>query len=145
MRSVVHKAYAQIKLDGKVKLFRSENKEYQDGQQKRDFLYVKDAVAMTLHLAESASAAGLYNLGSGFASTWIELVTPIFESLGKPINIEFVDLPDVLRGKYQYYTCADITRLRLAGWSGPGHNLNDAVRDYVVNYLSPKRRLGEVG
>jgi ADP-L-glycero-D-manno-heptose 6-epimerase len=143
MRSVVHKAYAQIKNEGKVKLFRSDRADYRDGEQMRDFLYVKDAVAMTLHLAESPGASGLYNVGSGRASTWIELVTPIFESLGLPVNIEFVDLPEVLRGKYQYYTCADIGRMRATGWASPGYALADAVKDYVQRYLVPDRRLGD--
>ena len=143
MRSVVHKAYAQIRNERKVKLFRSHHPEYRDGEQQRDFLYVKDAVAMTMHLAETPSAAGLYNLGSGGASTWIELVTPIFEALGLPVDIEFIDLPEVLRGKYQYYTCADIARLRADGWASQGHTLSAAVKDYVTRYLVPDRRLGD--
>ena len=143
MRSVVHKAYAQIKNEGKVKLFRSDRPDYVDGGQMRDFLYVKDAVAMTLHLAEAPQAAGIYNVGSGHASTWIELVTPIFKTLGLPVAIEFIDLPEVLRGKYQYYTCADISRLRSSGWTGPGHSLPEAVQDYVGRYLVPDRRLGD--
>jgi ADP-L-glycero-D-manno-heptose 6-epimerase len=135
MRSVVHKAYAQIREKGSVQLFKSEHPDYPDGGQKRDFFYVKDAVQATIHLAATPGAAGLFNLGSGQASTWLELVTPIFGALGLPVNIEFIDLPAPLRGKYQYYTCADTSRLRSTGWAGPTHSLDSAVRDYVSNHL----------
>jgi len=135
MRSVVHKAYGQIKDTGTVQLFKSEHPDYADGGQMRDFFYVKDAVDATIHLAATPGASGLFNLGSGMASTWIELVTPLFQELGLPVNIQFVDLPAALRGKYQYYTCADISRLRATGWSGPHFTLNAAVRDYVSQHL----------
>ena len=135
MRSVVHKAYGQIKDTGTVQLFRSEHPDYADGGQMRDFFYVKDAVDATIHLAATPGASGLFNLGSGMASTWIELVTPLFQELGLPLNIQFVDLPAALRGKYQYYTCADISRLRSTGWTGPHFTLDSAVRDYVSQHL----------
>jgi ADP-L-glycero-D-manno-heptose 6-epimerase len=133
MRSVVHKACGQIRETGKVSLFRSHHPDFRDGEQRRDFLYVKDAVAMTLHLATTPAAAGIYNLGSGQAATWIDLVTPIFEALGLPVAIEFIDMPEILRGKYQYHTCADIRRLQQTGWAGPTHSLSAAVHDYVTN------------
>jgi len=135
MRSVVHKAFAQIQEAGRVRLFKSGNPEYRDGEQKRDFMYVKDAVAATLHLAFTPKAVGLFNVGSGRASTWIELVTPIFHELGVPVNLEFIDLPESLREKYQYYTRADTSRLMEAGWSGPQFSLDQAVRDYVGQHL----------
>jgi ADP-L-glycero-D-manno-heptose 6-epimerase len=144
MRSVVHKAFGQIRETGRVKLFKSEHPDYRDGEQKRDFFYVKDAVDATLHLAFNPKAAGLFNLGSGRASTWIELVTPIFRELGMPVNIEFIDLPAALREKYQYYTCADISRLLAAGWRGPRFSLEEAVRDYVGRYLIPQVSLQPV-
>ncbi len=144
MRSVVDKATAQIRAVGRVNLFKSEHPDFRDGQQQRDFLYVKDAVAATLHLAAAPEASGLYNIGSGRASTWIELVTPIFAALGLPVVIDFVPLPEALRGKYQYYTCADVARLASTGWSGPCYSLPEAVSDYVVNYLVPDRRLGQI-
>ena len=144
MRSVVHKACGQIRATGKVSLFRSHHPDFRDGEQRRDFLYVKDAVAMTLHLATTPAAAGIYNLGSGQAATWIDLVTPIFEALGLPVAIEFIDMPEILRGKYQYHTCADVRRLQQTGWTGPTHSLSAAVRDYVTNYLVPDRRLGDL-
>jgi len=137
MRSVVHKAYEQIREKGSVKLFKSAHPEYKDGEQKRDFFYVKDAVDATIHLGFTPAASGLYNLGSGIASTWIELVTPIFDVLSLPIKIEFIDLPAHLREKYQYYTCADTSRLLATGWSGPRYSLDKAVRDYVGSYLIP--------
>ena len=144
MRSVVHKACGQIRDTGKVSLFRSYHPDYRDGQQRRDFLYVKDAVAMTLHLATAPGAAGIYNLGSGHAATWIELVTPIFDALNLQPNIDFIAMPDVLRGKYQYHTRADTRRLSATGWTAPGLPLAAAVRDYVTNYLLPDRRLGDL-
>lgn len=143
MRSVVHKACGQILDTGRVQLFKSESPDYPDGGQRRDFVYLKDAVAMTLHLATSPGAAGLFNIGTGTASTWIELVTPIFHALGRPVDIGFIELPEALKGKYQYHTCADTTRLRESGWDGRVHTLDEAVADYVKNYLVPGTRLGE--
>jgi len=144
MRSVVHKACGQIRETGKVSLFRSYHPDYRDGQQRRDFLYVKDAVAMTLHLAKTPDAAGIYNIGSGTAATWIDLVTPIFDALNLPADISFIDMPEVLRGKYQYHTCANTRRLLDTGWSGSRTSLAAAVQDYVTNYLIPDRRLGDL-
>jgi ADP-L-glycero-D-manno-heptose 6-epimerase len=140
MRSIVHKAYEQIRAAGSVRLFKSYRPEFRDGEQRRDFIYVKDAVDMTLHLAESG-AAGLYNVGSGSARTWLELVRPIFHALELPERIEFVEMPPELRGKYQYYTCARIGRLRSTGYDRPITPLADAVTDYVTNYLVPQRQL----
>lgn len=143
MRSVVHKAYAQIRDEHKVRLFKSHHPDYRDGEQRRDFVYVKDAVNMTLHLARS-SASGLFNVGTGSASTWIDLVTPIFDSLETPIKIEFIDMPAALREKYQYHTCADTQRLKSTGWKDEIHSLQAAVSDYVSNYLIHGRRLGQI-
>ncbi|MEO8614623.1 MAG: ADP-glyceromanno-heptose 6-epimerase [Luteolibacter sp.] len=143
MRSVVHKAFGQIRENGKVQLFKSEHPDFRDGEQMRDFFYVKDAVDATIHLGGHSEASGLFNLGSGVASTWIQLITPIFNQLGLPVNIEFIDLPDSLRGKYQYHTCADISRLKATAWFGPGFPLEAAVRDYVSDYLIPGRYLGD--
>ena len=146
MRSLVHKACGQILATGKVQLFKSHRPDYKDGEQMRDFLYVKDAIRMTLHLAETPTAGGLFNLGSGAAHTWIELATAIFTALGKQPNIEFIDMPEHLQSKYQYYTCADITKLRGSGFSTEITPLAEAVRDYVQGYLVPDKRLGdEVG
>jgi ADP-L-glycero-D-manno-heptose 6-epimerase len=143
MRSVVAKSHVQIKETGKIGLFKSYNPKYADGAQMRDFLYVKDAVEMTLHFAEKGNAAcGLYNLGSGEANTWLTLAGAIFDSLGLPPKIEFVEMPEALREKYQYYTKADISKLRESGYEKPVTPLAVATADYVRNYLVPDKRLG---
>ncbi len=131
MRSLVHKAFGEIGATGRVRLFKSYKPEYADGGQKRDFLYVDDAVAMAIHLAESPTACGLYNVGSGEARTWVELVTPIFTTLGKPVDIEYVDMPDSIRDKYQYHTRAELDRLRDSGYTAPITPLAEAVATYV--------------
>ncbi len=144
MRSLVNKAYQQILATGRVQLFRSHRPDFRDGEQMRDFLYVKDAVEMTLHFAESAtSAGGLYNLGSGEANTWLTLAGGIFSALGRTPQIDFIDMPEVLRGKYQYYTKADISKLRETGYQRQVTPLVEAVRDYVQNHLVTGRKLGE--
>jgi ADP-L-glycero-D-manno-heptose 6-epimerase len=145
MRSLVHKACGQILATGKVQLFKSHRPDYKHGEQMRDFLYVKDAIRMTLHLAETSSAGGLFNLGSGKAHTWIELATAIFTALGKEPVIDFIDMPDHLQSKYQYYTCADIAKLRASGFTQDITTLTVAVRDYVQGYLVPDKRLGDEG
>jgi ADP-L-glycero-D-manno-heptose 6-epimerase len=143
MRSLVNKSYQQILATGKVGLFKSYRPDYKDGEQKRDFLYVKDAVEMTLHFAEKGKAAGgLYNLGSGHANTWLTLTNAIFAALGRPPKIEFIPMPEVLRGKYQYFTQADTSKLRDSGYGRAVTPLAEAVRDYVQNYLVPAKKLG---
>jgi ADP-L-glycero-D-manno-heptose 6-epimerase len=143
MRSVVHKAYPQIRDEGFVRLFKSHHPGYADGEQRRDFLYVKDAVAMTLHLAERMKCGGLYNIGSGQSHTWKELVGPIFDAVGKPESIRYIDMPEELRAKYQYDTRADISKLREHGYDREVTPLAEAVADTVSNYLIPDRRLGD--
>jgi ADP-L-glycero-D-manno-heptose 6-epimerase len=144
MRSVVSKALGQIKESGKIGLFKSYDPKYPDGGQMRDFLYVKDAVEMTLHFAEKGSSvSGLFNLGSGEANTWATLADAIFAALGRPPNIEFIEMPEILRAKYQYYTKADISKLRASGYSRAITPLREAVADYVGNYLVPDKRLGD--
>jgi ADP-L-glycero-D-manno-heptose 6-epimerase len=140
MRSIVYKAYEQIRTSGRVALFKSYRPEYRDGEQQRDFIYVKDAVEMTLHLAES-EATGLFNVGSGTAHTWLQLVRPIFRALELPERIDFIEMPVHLRGKYQYSTCARTRRLQSTGYDRPVMPLADAVTDYVTNYLVPQRPL----
>ncbi len=142
MRSVVHKACAQVRDEGAVRLFRSHHPDYRDGEQRRDFVYVKDVVAMTLHVAERRET-GLFNIGSGHAHTWLDLVRPIFAALRVPERIEFVDMPEALRETYQYHTQADISRLRATGYTAPCTPLAEAVTDYVAGYLVPGRHLGD--
>ena len=142
MRSVVHKAFSQVRDEGVVRLFRSHHPDYRDGEQRRDFVYVKDVVEMTLHLA-AHGVAGLFNVGSGEAHTWLDLVRPIFAALGREERIEFVDMPATLRDTYQYHTQADVTRLRATGYSTPPTPLDASVTDYVRSYLLPGQHLGD--
>jgi ADP-L-glycero-D-manno-heptose 6-epimerase len=136
MRSLVNKAYQQILSTGRVQLFKSHKPEFKDGEQMRDFLYVKDAVEMTIHFADQATTAGgLFNLGSGEANTWLTLTRAIFAALGRDPQIDFVDMPEVLRGKYQYFTQADVSKLRATGYARPMTSLKEAVRDYVQAFL----------
>jgi len=141
MRSLVLKSFGQVQAEGVIRLFKSYHPEYRDGEQKRDFLYVKDAVAMTLHLAASDQAGGLYNLGSGRAQTWLDLANAVFAALKRKPKIEFVEMPESIRDKYQYFTQANLARLRGTGYTAPATPLADAVSDYVRNYLIPDRRL----
>lgn len=143
MRSVVHKAYGQICEEGRVRLFKSYRADYADGEQKRDFLYVKDAVAMTLHLAGARRARGLYNIGAGVAQTWLELARAVFAALDREPVIEFIDMPVALRDRYQYHTCADLGRLHASGFDRAALPLKDAIADYLRGYLVPGRRLGD--
>jgi ADP-L-glycero-D-manno-heptose 6-epimerase len=141
MRSVVHKAFGQVRDTGVIRLFKSYRDGFRDGEQQRDFLYVKDAVAMTLHLATRADANGLFNVGSGVARTWVDLAKAVFDAMGLPPRIEFIEMPEGLRDKYQYFTCADIGKLRATGYDAPVTPLEDAVSDYVRGYLFPGRGL----
>lgn len=134
MRSMVVRAFEQITETGKVKLFRSDRPEYANGEQKRDFIYVKDAADMVLALLD-ADAHGIYNIGSGRAESWNALVSGVFHALGKPVDIEYVDMPDTLKGKYQYYTCADMTKYNALNTGKCARPLNDAVCDYVRCHL----------
>lgn len=142
MRSVVSKAYEQISSTGEMTLFRSHHPNYRDGEQMRDFLYVKDSVLMTIWLAENTHANGLFNLGNGKARTWLDLGRAIFSALGTEDNIRFVEMPEILRDKYQYFTEAKIDKLRNAGYRNEQFSLEEAVKDYVSNYLVPNTRLG---
>lgn len=141
MRSLVHKSFAQVQGKGVIKLFESYRKDYKDGEQKRDFLYVKDCVAMTLHIAATPKATGLFNIGSGQARTWIDLATAVFAALKKKPVIKFIEMPDAIRDKYQYFTQANLLRLRGAGYAAPVTSLENAVHDYVRKYLLADKRL----
>ena len=136
MRSVVSKSFGQIRETGKVQLFKSYRPEFPDGGQKRDFISVRDAVDVTLHFALQAPDApgGLFNCGTGEAHTWVELVTPVFGAMGLPVQIEFIDMPESLRGKYQYFTESTVEKLRGAGYARPFTKLDQAVREYISGY-----------
>ncbi|MBU1099430.1 MAG: ADP-glyceromanno-heptose 6-epimerase [Bacteroidetes bacterium] len=135
MRSVVHKAYQQVRDTGKVQLFKSDHPDYKDGEQKRDFVYVKDAVDMTLYFLDKPEVNGLFNVGTGKAKSWNDLVTALFKAMDKPVNIEYIDMPEHLKGKYQYFTEAKMEQLKNTGYSKEVTSLEDAVKDYVQNYL----------
>lgn len=135
MRSVVHKAFEQVRDAGKVRLFKSLNPKYKDGEQMRDFIYVKDAVDMTLFFLDKIDKNGIFNVGSGKARIWNDLVTTLFNAVGKPVNIEYIDLPNHLADKYQYFTEANLNKIRSAGYDKPITSLEDGVTDYVKNYL----------
>lgn len=135
MRSVVHKAFEQIRDTGKVKLFKSDHPDYGDGEQKRDFIYVKDAVDITLSFLDKPEINGLFNAGTGQAHSWNDLVTALFKAMGKPVNIEYIDMPDHLKGKYQYFTEAKMQQLKDVGYTKSAMPLEDSVKDYVQNYL----------
>ena len=142
MRSVVHKAFEQVRDTGKVKLFKSRNPNYKDGEQMRDFVYVKDAVNMTLYFLDNKDKNGLFNVGSGKARTWNDLVKALFEAMDKPVNIEYIELPEHLADKYQYFTEANISKIKKAGYKDKITSLEDGVTDYVKNYLLGKQYLG---
>lgn len=135
MRSYVLKGFEQIQATGRLKLFKSGDPNYADGEYVRDFIYVKDAVAMTLFFMENPEIGGLYNVGTGQARTWNDYVTAIFTALGKEPRIDFIDMPDSIRNQYQYYTQANMAKLRQAGYETPCMTLEDAIKDYVQNYL----------
>ena len=141
MRSVVHKAFGQINATGKVKLFKSYLPDYKDGEQKRDFIYIKDAVDMTVYFYEHKEVNGLFNIGTGEARTWNDLVTSLFNAMEKPVDIEYTEMPEYLKAKYQYFTQADTSKLRNSGYDKPITKLEDGVTDYVKNYLLKKEYL----
>jgi len=143
MRSLVNKAFDQVRATGEIRLFKSYRPDYADGAQERDFLYVKDAVNMTLHLAAATDVGGLYNIGSGEARSWLELADAVFAALGQSPKVSFIDMPEELRAKYQYFTRADIGKLRALGYTARMTSLREAVRDYVANYLVRDARLGD--
>ncbi len=130
MRSVVLKGYEQIKSTGKLTLFKSYKEEYKDGEQKRDFLYVKDASRITIHLLHNP-CFGLFNVGRGIAESWIDLGKALFKSLKLKENIEFIDMPLSLKPKYQYFTKADTSRLISTNYDGGFNDLESSIQDYV--------------
>lgn len=144
MRSFVVKAFEQIKSTGKVRLFKSYQPEYADGEQLRDFIYVKDAVDMTLFFYDNPQIGGLFNIGTGKARSWNDLVQAVFVSMDKQPNIEYIDMPESIREQYQYFTEADMTSLHKAGYNKETATLEDAVEDYVQNYLQKNRYLNGV-
>jgi ADP-L-glycero-D-manno-heptose 6-epimerase len=136
MRSLVNKAYAQVKSEGMIRLFRSHRPDYRDGEQKRDFVYVEDAVAETLFFFDHPDISGLFNCGSGQARTWLDLARALFAAMLISPKIEFVDIPENIRANYQYHTQADLTKLRRAGYAASFLSIEDGVRRYITEYLN---------
>jgi ADP-L-glycero-D-manno-heptose 6-epimerase len=141
MRSMIHKAFYQIKETGKIKLFKSYKKEYADGEQMRDFLYIKDAVKMTLFFLHKSDINGIFNIGTSEANSWNNLAENIFNAMNIKKNIEYIDMPEELKDKYQYYTKADISKIRSAGYNENNYSFDDAINDYVKNYLMHEKYL----
>jgi ADP-L-glycero-D-manno-heptose 6-epimerase len=139
MASVIFHAFNQITETGKMKLFRSHNPKYKDGEQLRDFIYVKDACDVMVYLMHHRKNSGIYNLGTGMARTFIDLVRSTFKALNLPENIEFIDTPVDIRDKYQYFTEANMNKLRSIGYGKQFTPLEDGVEDYVTNYLTKSK------
>jgi len=135
MRSVVHKAWQQIKASGSVRLFKSYRRDYADGEQKRDFIYIKDCCQVMWWLLQHPNIKGLFNLGSGVARSWNDLARAVFTALGKEPCIEYIEMPEAVRNQYQYFTQADMQKLSSTGCPFKFHSLEEGVYDYVVNYL----------
>lgn len=140
MISMVYRAFQQIQESGSVKLFKSYRTEYRDGEQLRDFIYVKDCTEVMWWLFQNPQKTGILNLGTGQARTWNDLIRAVFSALGKETAIEYIEMPEHMRDRYQYFTEAPITGLREAGCTYSFHTLEDAVGDYVTTYLTDGER-----
>jgi ADP-L-glycero-D-manno-heptose 6-epimerase len=140
MRSVAIRAFFQAKKNGVVRLFKSYRPGYGHGEQKRDFIYVKDAVQITLHFLEKPEANGIFNAGTGKPRNFNDLAAAVFSALGKEPAVEYIDMPEGLEKRYQYFTAADTAKLAASGFDCNFTSLEDAVRDYVVNYLEKDPR-----
>jgi len=139
MASVVFHAFNQIKESGSVNLFKSYNSEYADGEQRRDFVYIKDVLNVLIYHMETRKKSGLYNLGSGKSHTFLELATGVFKALNLESNLNYIDMPEDIRDNYQYFTQADDLRLVESGYSKGFTPFEDAIADYVTNYLVPHK------
>jgi ADP-L-glycero-D-manno-heptose 6-epimerase len=135
MASMVYHGYNQIRSQGFVRLFKSHRPEYVDGGQQRDFIYVKDLVRVIQWLMEATPNSGIYNLGTGVARSFNDLIGSVFQAMGLPVRIEYIDMPSDLRESYQYYTQATMEKLRKAGYPFPFYTLEEGVFDYVQQYL----------
>ncbi len=135
MASVVFQAFNQIQQTGELKLFQSHHPDFADGEQQRDFIYVKDVTSAILHLMEQRPHSGVFNLGSGKARTFKAFGEAVFAALQQPAKIEFIPTPEDIRANYQYFTEAQMDKLKAAGWEGPQYSLESGVGEYVKNYL----------
>ena len=135
MRSMIHQAYGQILQTGRIRLFKSYHPDYPDGGQLRDFVYVKDVVAEILFFHDNPEKNGIFNCGTGHARSWVDLGNAVFRAMGREPDIEFIEMPEQLRAHYQYFTEADMSKARAAGFTHAFLALEDAVADYVRNHL----------
>jgi ADP-L-glycero-D-manno-heptose 6-epimerase len=142
MRSVVCKAFPRLREEGKIDLFKSYDPRYGDGGQLRDFLYVKDALEMVMFFVDSPRVNGIYNIGTGKARSWNDVAHAMFSSVKKPSSINYIPMPEHLQGKYQYFTEADLTKLRTAGCGHQCMALETAINDYCGGYLARDGYLG---
>lgn len=139
MRSMVHKAYGQIQDTGAVRLFKSHKPEYRDGEQVRDFVFVEDAVDMTLHMLEHPEMSGLFNCGTGQARSWNDLAQAVFRAMNRSPRIEYIEMPESIRDAYQYVTQADMAKARAAGYTKPFTSLEDGVAKYITGHLAKQK------
>jgi ADP-L-glycero-D-manno-heptose 6-epimerase len=137
MASVVYHTFKQIRETGKMKLFRSHRPDFKDGEQKRDFIYVMDTLEVMLNMMKTRKNPGIFNLGTGRARTFIDLAAAVFHAMDMEPDIKYIDTPEDIRDKYQYFTEAKMQKLRDAGYSMEFTSLESAVEDYVKNYLIP--------
>ena len=137
MASVVFHAFNQLKTEGEIRLFKSDRPDFKDGMQLRDFVYVKDAAAAVLHFLSHKKHSGIYNVGTGKASSFKVLAESLVKSVEGDLNtIKYVDMPNDLKGKYQYFTEANVMKLKNAGYTKPFHTIEEGVKDYAINYLT---------
>jgi ADP-L-glycero-D-manno-heptose 6-epimerase len=137
MASVIFHSFNQIKATGKMKLFRSHRPDFKDGEQLRDFIYVNDVVDVIFFLMENRKNSGIFNLGTGKARSFLDLTRNTFKAMGVTEDISFIDTPEDIRDKYQYFTEANMQKLRSIGYNKPFHTLEEGITDYVKNYLTP--------
>ena len=140
MQSMVRKGFLQARETNKIRLFKSYRKEYADGGQERDFLYIKDAVKMTLFFLDQQDAGGIFNVGAGKARNWNDLATTVFKAMDREPKIEYIEMPDSIRDQYQYHTSAKMKKIRDAGYTEPITSLEEGITDYIQNYLLPNKR-----
>jgi ADP-L-glycero-D-manno-heptose 6-epimerase len=141
MASVVFHAFHQIQDTGKMRLFKSYKPDYRDGEQRRDFVYIKDVLKVLVHFMEHRKNSGIYNLGSGKAHTFLDLAQGVFQALKQQEHIEFVAMPVDIKNNYQYFTQADLSRLRMAGYTSDFWDFDAAIDDYVNQFLIPQHYL----
>lgn len=141
MASVVFHAFHQIKESGRMRLFKSYRSDYENGAQRRDFVYIKDVLQVLMHFMEHRKNSGIYNLGSGQSHTFLELARGVFMAMELKENIEFIDMPEDIRDNYQYYTEANMERLKSTGYNASFWDFESAIADYVQQFLIPNKYL----